>query len=162
MDQEKQWQRRKLVFLGLAAWSFGCVSTQTPASVALPETARVDSSESAATTSDVTAPSSHRAVVTGVDLSKTIGEVGIPFRGQLIARASRIAHPQYAIAPLPPGLRFNENTGTLSGVPTKAGFYRLTVAVRERPPGATWHIPQASDRWWTDNTELAIYEAIHD
>ncbi|NNE19793.1 MAG: hypothetical protein HKN10_15080 [Myxococcales bacterium] len=106
---------------------------------------------------------SKRPEVSNMHLSQTWGEVGRPFRSNLKLNTNLEKDREYSIANLPPGLRFDEKTGTIVGVPKKRGFYVVNVAVRrkidDRP--LRYVHPSGHDRWFSEEFELRIYNHLH-
>jgi large repetitive protein len=91
--------------------------------------------------------------------SRRAAEVGIPFRASLIATGGQTPYTWSGAAGIPPGLSVGGD-GVISGVPTRAGSYKITVhlvdaggaakdvqvplAVRARLAIATKSLPAAS------------------
>lgn len=132
----------KLTVIVVAAGLGACVSTQ--------QTSEHTHTISVETSSQM---------VTSLDLSKTVAEVGKPFASKMVHTDNFLDDAEYSISTMPPGLKFDAETGTISGVPTAPGFYRLHLAVRERVAKDNLR-PSPDHRWWTGDVELAIYNAL--
>jgi hypothetical protein len=96
-------------------------------------------------------------------LSQTFGEVGKPFRSDLKLNTNLDSNREYAIANLPPGLRFDEKSGAIVGVPKQKGFYVVNVAVRRKVDDRPFRYvnPSGHDRWFSEEFELRIYNQLH-
>lgn len=97
-----------------------------------------------------------------MQLSRTWGEVGKPFASELKLVDNIKKKREYHVSELPPGLRFNKKTGAIVGTPKRSGFYHVTVAVRQEVEDRPFRYAQPSDRWFSENFELRIYNQIVD
>jgi hypothetical protein len=135
--------RSKLALLVATAGLTACVSTQQTADVKRGAVSVETSSQ----------------LVTSLDLSQTVGEVGRPFASRMVHTDNYIDTAEYSVSTMPPGLSFDASSGTITGVPTTPGFYRINLAVRERVAKDSLR-PSPDHRWWTGDVELAIYNPI--
>jgi large repetitive protein len=62
--------------------------------------------------------------------SRTLGEVGVPFSSTLIATGGQTPYAWTAPKGLPPGLDLGAD-GVVSGIPTRAGTYTVTIHLAE-------------------------------
>jgi large repetitive protein len=62
--------------------------------------------------------------------SRTVAEVGVAFRSTLIAKGGQTPYAWSSPAGVPPGLNIGAD-GVISGVPTRAGTYTVTVHLAE-------------------------------
>lgn len=104
-------------------------------------------------------PAGDLAYVSHMKLSRTFGEVGKPFQAEIAFSARRIDQPEYRVSSLPPGLRFDADKGVITGVPRHAGFYSVTVGVREEVVGGM-HWNTVHTAWHTEEFEIAIYNPV--
>jgi hypothetical protein len=95
-----------------------------------------------------------------IELSVNRGEVGKQFRSRLTYEDNYIRNPEVEIAGLPPDLHYDPAARSVVGIPRKAGFYQLQIAIRERVNPDLLRHPQAEDRWWTKVVALEIYKPI--
>ena len=65
-------------------------------------------------------------------LALSPGKVGRSYRSKVTALGGVAPRKwKITVGPLPKGIRFDRTTGILSGIPTKAGRYRLTFQVTD-------------------------------
>lgn len=93
-------------------------------------------------------------------LSETRGEVGKPFRAEVTWSDNFITRPEVSVSGLPPGLSYDPAARTVAGTPGQAGFFKVNLAVRQKPTAEPGHRPTADERWWPATVELDIYKPV--
>lgn len=139
-----QLMTRIAISLSILVLGLGCVSTQQVTDPVDPELQEQSS------------PS-----VSKIDLSQTWGEVGRPFYAD-VQLVDNIRDREYSVSRLPPGLRFDEKKQIISGVPQQTGFYTVHVAVRRKIEDRPFRYTRPSDRWFSEDFELRIYNRLTD
>jgi len=102
-----------------------------------------------------------RPMVSRIDLSRTTGEVGEKFEAQVEFESLRLGKAQVEVRSLPPGLHYDAESRTITGVPSADGFFSVTVKVRKaRSRGIHFSTPEGA--WFTERLSLDIYRPIDD
>src|SRR5262245_48179111 len=78
-----------------------------------------------------------------IQLSQNRGEVGKPFKAALTYESNFIRNPEVSMSGLPAELHYDEAQKNVVGTPSKPGFYKVQVAVRERVHQAALRRPRA-------------------
>ncbi len=101
-----------------------------------------------------------------IDISRTRGQRGKHFSSRVMyLNGTFIQTPRYRISetgPLPPGLSLNEDTGFITGVPTQAGFWIVTVWVSDRYKGTTRYSAAEGGAWTSGPIEIKIFDKLTD
>lgn len=107
-----------------------------------------------------TTPSS-MPLVTSIELSRTVGNVGEAFVSEVAYNSRRLGKAEVKVRSLPPGLRFDEAKMAIVGVPKSDGFYSVTIAVRKKR-GAGIHFNTPEGAWFSERLDIDIYRPIDD
>lgn len=99
--------------------------------------------------------------VNRIELSRTMGEVGRPFEADIAIHSRHLLETEYDLSSLPPGLSYDVEKNAIVGVPERAGFFNVTVAVR-KARGKGVHFNTVEGAWFTEEFELAIYQPVED
>lgn len=83
--------------------------------------------------------------------------VGTTYRQQLINEGEQAPVGYVTEAQLPPGLSFNPQSGTLSGVPSQSGTFTFTITLIGEPRGATLTNPTLTNTTFTNTTITNTY-----
>lgn len=96
-----------------------------------------------------------------IDLSRTTGQVGENFEAQVSVESQHLGDTEVQVRSLPPGLRFDDATRSIVGIPNADGFYSVTVAVRKkRSPGIHFSTPGGA--WFSERLSIDIYRPVDD
>ena len=100
-------------------------------------------------------------LVSSIELSRSVGSVGQKFHSDVSLHSRRLGNAEVSVRSLPPGLRFDEKTMAITGVPTADGFFSVTIAVRKkRDKGIHFTTPHGA--WFSERLDIDIYEPIDD
>lgn len=98
-------------------------------------------------------------MVSGIELSRSVGHVGQKFKSEVSMNARELGETEVRVRSLPPGLRFDEETMRIEGVPKADGFFSVTVAVRKkRGPGIHFSTPEGA--WFSERLDIDIYRPV--
>ena len=98
-------------------------------------------------------------MVSGIELSRSVGHVGQKFKAEVSMHTRELGEAEVKVRSLPPGLRFDEESMEIRGIPKADGFFSVTVAVRKkRGPGIHFNTPEGA--WFSERLDIDIYRPV--